>query len=146
MADSGTENYRELGAYKNTDSDGRRQLERWKKDQNISDEHMYLLMAQKTLREMPPEKKKAGNRVPEMLVVFSIIFFLLVMQSEDRIPMLIASVMVIFSTILYLTGVLNPISTQLRQLRKALKDHPPVEEFAAWSEAHPPGQKKQDEE
>lgn len=137
MPDPAAKDYRELSAYKNADAAVRRQLEHWRADQKISDEHMYLLMARQTLRELPPEKKKAGNRVAEMLVVFSIIFFLFMMQSQDRIPMLIASIMVISSTILYLSGVLNPISAQFRQIRRALKKHPTVEEFAAWNAKHP---------
>lgn len=136
--------YRKLSAYKNADAAMRRQLERWKTDQKISDEHMYLLMAYQTLRQQPPEKKKAGNHIAEILVVFSIVFFIFVMQSEDRVPLLIASVMVISSTVLYLTDILNPISAQFRQIRKALKKYPDVEEFAVWSEAHPVPGAKQD--
>lgn len=136
MPDPASGSYRELSAYKNADAATRRRLESWKADQKISDPHMYLLMSRQTLRELPPEKKKAGNRTAELLVVFSIIFFLFMMQSQDRVPMLIASIMVISSTILYLTGMLNPISAQLRQIRRELKNYPTVEEFAAWDEKH----------
>lgn len=130
-------NYHDLDAYKKADDDTRRQLERWKAAEKIGDDHMYLLLSQKTLRDLPPEKKKEGNRTAEMMVVFAILFFVVIIQTKQRVPMLIASVLVITSTLFYLSGVLNPISSQLKRLRRMLKKYPTIQPFDEWSAANP---------
>ena len=132
----GKNDYRETGTYKRADAEERRRLEAWKKDQQISDNHMALLLALEDLRQLPKEEKKKGNKAAETLLVLSMFFFLFAVSMQQNGVLLVASVIVIINTVIYLSGITNPYSNVTRQIKKKLKACPKVESFAQWQASH----------
>lgn len=131
--------YRETGAYKRADEEERRSYEAWKADQKISDEHMALLLSLQDLRETPKEEKKKGNRSAETLLVLSMFFFLFAVSMKQNNILLVASVIVILNTAIYFSGITNPYSSSMRQIKKKLKAFPQVESFPDWQARHTGG-------
>ena len=128
--------YRETGTYKRADEAERRSLEAWKVDQQISDDHMALLLGLQDLRETPKEEKKKGNRSAETLLVLSMFFFLFAVSMKQNGILLVASVIVIINTVIYFSGITNPYSNMVRQIKKKLKSCPQVESFSDWQAGH----------
>ena len=129
--------YRRTSTFKSFDSATKKLWEQYKTKNEISDEHMAEIFKLQDLRNLPKEEKQKGNRIPESLLVVTILFFVFQMngQSQVTMTMIVTAVMVIFSAILYLTGALNPISTAIRKCKKKLKkDYPRVPIFDEWCE------------
>ena len=73
--------------------------------------------------------------IPEGLLVVTMLFFVILVGWQERgsLAMTVTAVMVVFSTILYLSGALNPISVAIKKSRKKLKkDYPQVPSFESW--------------
>lgn len=134
MAVDVREDYRKAGTYKRADSATRRRYDAWKADQNITDAQMCLLLRLQDLRDAPKDEKKKGNKTPETLLVLSMFFFLLAMNNKN--VLMVASVIVIINTVIYLSGILNPISNAMRKLKKELKKYPEIVPFKKWCEEH----------
>lgn len=129
--------YHETGIYERSDNEQRARYDTWKEDQNITDVQMTLLLRLEDLRGIPQEEKKKGNRTAETLLVFSMFFFLICVSLKQNTMLLIASIIVIVNTVIYLSGVTNPYSSAIRALKKQLKAYPDVVPFTKWCENHP---------
>lgn len=132
----GRNDYRETGTYKRADAEERRRLDAWKRDQQISDNHMALLLALEDLRQTPKEEKKKGNKSVETMLVLSMFFFLFAVTMKQKGMLLVASIIVIVNTVIYFSGITNPYSNMTRQIKKKLKSCPQVESFADWQARH----------
>ncbi len=127
--------YWRTSSYKKLDSASRKRWEQYKASNNISDEHMTEIFKLEDLRNLPKEEKQKGNRIPEGLLVVTMLFFVILVSGQERgsLAMTVTAVMVVFSTILYLSGALNPISVAIKKSRKKLKkDYPQVPSFDSW--------------
>ena len=127
--------YRRTSSYKKLDYASRKRWEQYKASNNISDEHMAEIFKLEDLRNLPKEEKQKGNRIPEGLLVVTMLFFVILVGGQERgsLAMTVTAVMVVFSTILYLSGALNPISVAIKKSRKKLKkDYPQVPSFESW--------------
>lgn len=142
--------YRRTSTFKSFDSATKKLWEQYKTKNEISDEHMAEIFKLQDLRNLPKEEKQKGNRIPESLLVVTILFFVFQMNGQNQVTMtmIVTAVMVIFSAILYLTGALNPVSTAIRKSKKKLKkNYPKVPSFDEWcaqNEIETASKKKED--
>ena len=126
MSENNIGNYKTTDYYKNADKEVKRKIESYKKENKISEKHLYLLLEREGLRNLPKQEKARGNSLAEMIVVGGIISFLIVTASKRYEILPYVSVYVIITTIIYLTGILNPISRKLNNINKVLKKFPKV--------------------
>lgn len=124
---SATENYRKTKTYMSAGSEEKKQLEKWKKDRQISDAQMYLLMARQDLRNLDPKEKKKGNHSAEMMVLGGVVLFLIATGYQNREMLVFGSIYVILSAGIYFSGALNPYSKKLKAINRELKKYPEAE-------------------
>ncbi len=119
-------NYKDTQTYKNADAKTRTKIERFKKENKIDNSQMFLLLLREDYRNLPKEEKQKGNRAAELVAVSAIISFLATtaMQRRDLLPYV--AVYVFIASVLYFSGVLNPIARQLSNVNKLLKKYPKV--------------------
>ena len=60
MAEQVKGNYKDTDTYKKADSKTRAAIERYKKDNKIANEQLYLLLLRQDLRDLPKEEKQKG--------------------------------------------------------------------------------------
>ena len=126
--------YHKSETYQKADAAGRKELDRYKKEQQLTDEQMNWMMYLEDLRATPKEQKQKGNRPAEMLVLGSMVTFLIAANMGVRSFMLIASVFFILAAALYLTGALNPYSAAIRKVKKQLKNLcPKAQTYTEWA-------------
>ena len=78
-----TGNYKDTSTYKNADGQTRTKIERFKKENKIDNNQMYLLLLREDYRDLPKEEKQRGNRPAEIIVISGIVTFL-AMTAADR--------------------------------------------------------------
>lgn len=61
---SETENDRSTKTYSSISTQQKKQLEQWKRDHNISDKQMKLLMERYEVRNLDPEEKRRAITMP----------------------------------------------------------------------------------
>lgn len=117
-------NYRETETYKKADGKTRSKLEQYKKENGIGNDQMYLLLLREDYRSLPKEEVQKGNRPAELMVLSGIVTFLAMTarQKLDTLPFI--GVYLIVATIIYFSGILNPIGRQLSNINKLLKKFP----------------------
>lgn len=117
-------NYRETETYKKADGKTRSKLEQYKKVNGIGNDQMYLLLLREDYRSLPKEEVQKGNRPAELMVLSGIVTFLAMTarQKLDTLPFI--GVYLIVATIIYFSGILNPIGRQLSNINKLLKKFP----------------------
>ena len=118
-------NYKDTKTYKQADNKLKADLERYKKENKIDNGQMYLLLLRVDYRSLPNEEKQKGNKAAELLVISGIITFLAMTarQRKDLLPF--AGAYLIIVTIIYFSGILNPIARQLSNINKLLKKNYP---------------------
>ncbi len=124
-----TGDYKQTKTYREADKQTKKNYEAWRKDQNITSEHMYLLMYRQDYRNLPADEKRKANSMAEMMVISGIVIFLVATASEDKYLLLIASVYTLVSAVLYFTGVFSPVQRELNKANKQLKAYPKVKSF-----------------
>ena len=119
-------NYKDTETYKKADTRIKAAIERYRKDNKIENEQLYLLLLRQDVRALPKEEKQKGNRPAEIIVITGIITFL-AMTAADRKDLLpFAAVYMFFAAGVYFSGILNPVSRQLSNINKLLKKYPEV--------------------
>ena len=136
--------YQSTNTYKTFSPERRRQVNAYKKDCNISDEHMMLLMYKQDLEMVPEKERKQGNTTTyAMLVVgFLLLFNSLRVAMSDlngpNVPLIFLSVgSFVLVAVVYYTGALNPYKRMVRNVNKRLKKMPEVPDFYEWAREHP---------
>ncbi len=137
-------NYQETKTYKDASAARRRQFNKYKKESNISDEHMFLLMMQMDLDSVPEEKRKGDSTKGQMLLVVGCLLFLGTIQSATStkgtwsiILVLVALAAFGITLFMYYTGFFNPYKSAVKEVKKRLKDMPEVPSFVDWDVANP---------
>ncbi len=62
-------NYKDTKTYKEANGQLRAKLDRYKKDNKIENNQMYLLLLREDYRSLPKEEKQKGNRPAEIIVI-----------------------------------------------------------------------------
>ena len=119
-------NYKETETYKNADGKTRSALERYKKENKIENNHMYLLLLREDYRNLPKETKQQGNKAAEIMVLSGIITFLALTANQKTEVLPYAGAYMIVATAVYFSGILNPVARQLNNINKLLKKLPEV--------------------
>ena len=126
-------NYKDTDTYKKADSQTRAKIERYKKENKLENGQMYLLLLREDYRSLPKEEKQKGNRPAEILVVGGIITFLILTSQQRQNLLPYAAIYMIAVSIIYFSGILNPVARKLSNLnkliRKACPDLPSLSEY-----------------
>ena len=126
--------YKKTNTYKEADQKTKMLIERYMKENKIGKDQMYLLLLREDYRNLPQEEKQKGNRVAELLVLSGIITFLATVAQQRKSFLPFAAVYVIVTSIVYFSGILNPIARQLSNIRKLLKKYPEVPSLKKYLE------------
>ncbi len=136
-----TGNYKDTNTYKNADGQTRTKIERFKKENKIDNNQMYLLLLREDYRDLPKEEKQRGNRPAEIIVISGIVTFLAMTAADRRDLLPYAAVFMIFAAVIYFSGILNRVARQLSNINKLLKKFPKTPSLKKYLEG-----KKEDEE
>ncbi|MBR5340522.1 MAG: hypothetical protein IK151_01200 [Erysipelotrichaceae bacterium] len=117
--------YKQTDTYKNADQKTKARIERFRKENQIENGHMYLLLLREDIRNLPKEEKQRGNRMAEMLVVCGIITFMIMTSLNRRDILPYAGLYMFVVTGIYFSGILNPVSRKLSNINRLLKKHFP---------------------
>ena len=117
--------YKKTDTYKEADQKTKQRIERFMKENKITKQHMYLLLLREDYRNLPKEEKQKGNRTAEALVVGGVISFLILVAQQRTALLPYISIYVIAASIIYFSGILNPIARQLSNINKLLKKNFP---------------------
>ena len=117
--------YKKTSTYKEADQKKKMLIEKYMKENNISKKHMYLLLLREDYRSLPKEEKQKGNQLAEMLVISAVIPFLVFTANQRRDLLPFAASYLIIVSIVYFSGILNPISRELSNINKLLKKNFP---------------------
>ena len=136
--------YQNTKTYAGSSPERRRQYNRYKRELNISDEHMYLLLFQQDLLLVPEDVRKKGETSASALVVIGFLLLFTTLQTAMNAPQG-ANVPLIFLSvgsfslvaIVYYTGILSPYKRTVREVEKRLKKMPEVQDFYEWNAQNP---------
>lgn len=137
--------YQETDAYHGASPERRRQINRYKKECDISDDHMYLLMHKQDLENVPDEVREKSDFSSNALLVFGVLLLLNTLNvarggingGADVSLIFLSLGSFVLVAIVFFTGMLNPYKRDLRDTNKRLKKLPDVPDFTEWDIAHP---------
>lgn len=136
--------YQGTNTYKSANADMRRQYNRYKKELNISDEHMFLLLLQKDLESVPMDKRTKGDTLTYIMIVVGFLLLWNTLQlalgatGGPNVPLIFVGVAsFVMVAVVYYTGILNPYKRAVREVKKRLKDMPEVTDFETWNAQNP---------
>ena len=138
------ESYQETNSYRMSSPARRRQMNRYKKECGISDEHMHLLLLREELDAVPKSDVDSADTMGRIVLIVGVLLFWGSMQTamgSTGANKLLGYALSIGSFLLavavFYTGVLNPYKRADRQLKKLLKGKPEVPDFQQWCLDHP---------
>ena len=117
-------NYKDTKIYKEANGQLRAKLDRYKKDNKIENNQMYLLLLGEDYRSLPKEEKQKGNRPAEIIVISGIITFLAMTAADRKALLPYAAAFMFVAAAIYFSGILNPVSRSLSNINKLLKKFP----------------------
>lgn len=117
-------NYKDTKIYKEANGQLRAKLDRYKKDNKIENNQMYLLLLREDYRSLPKEEKQKGNRPAEIIVISGIITFLAMTAADRKALLPYAAAFMFVAAAIYFSGILNPVSRSLSNINKLLKKFP----------------------
>ena len=118
--------YTETKTYQAMSAADKKAFAEYKKAYAISGEQAALLFRLEDLRHLSSEEKRRGNRLPQMLVLSAMAVFLAASAAENKELLLAASIAVIGASIIYFTGIMNPITRQIKVIKKELRQFPQI--------------------
>ena len=118
--------YKTTKTYKDADSQTKAKIEKYRKENKIDKKQLYLLLLREDYRNLPKEEKQKGNRPAEIIVVSGIVTFLILTANNRKDLLVFASIYMIVASIIYFTGILNPVARSLSNINKLLKKYPEV--------------------
>lgn len=127
-----TGNYKDTRTYKEADGATKARIERFRKENKLENKHLYLLLLREDYRNLPKEEKQKGNRIAEIMVISGILTFL-ILTSQQRTDLLPYAALYMFAvTIIYFSGIFNPVSRQLSNINRLLKRFPETPSLKAY--------------
>ena len=141
--------YHETLEYQMASPMARRQINRYKKECNISDEHMFLLLYKRELDALPKEKRNSADLPGKaMLAMGGLALWnamLMVMDGRAASSPFIVGVSFaafVMAIVMYATGMLNSYRRAQSNIQKRLKEMPEVPDMDEWFSEHPAQQDK----
>ena len=136
--------YHDTNTYRDANRDKRRQLNKYKKENNISDEQMFLLLIKQDLENVPQDKRQGADTVSLIVLIVGILIFWNSLSAASSNPggfdfklwilAFISFGLVLFT---YYSGVMNQYKRAVRRVNKLLKDMPEVPDFNEWAKDNP---------
>ncbi len=127
--------YKKTNTYKEADKQTRQDYEDWRKEQQITGNHMFLLLRRQDYKNLPADQKRKANVVPEMLLVSGAAFVLIAMVIKNEYFMAVAFIYMLICFVVYLSGFLSPVQSAVRTINKELKKYPAVKSFEEYTQA-----------
>ena len=125
-------NYKDTKTYREADGATKAKIERYKKENRIENNQMYLLLLREDYRSLPKEEKQKGNRPAEIMVLSGIITFLFLTANQKTNVLPFAAAYMIIAAIIYFSGILNPVAratANINKLLKKFKEVPSLKEY-----------------
>ena len=136
--------YQQTDTYRDASREERRRLNRYKKENDISEEHMFYLLMKQDLLRVPKDKRDGADTTSKVMLVVAVLIFWnsmsTLMSADSGFNMFvwaIAIVSFIMVIVVYYTGMLNPYKRAMRKIDKYLKEAPEVVPYETWCETHP---------
>lgn len=138
------EGYQNTNTYREASPERRRQLNRYKKELNISDEHMFLLLFKQDLESVPESERTGGDTAANAMIVVGFLLLWSTLQGGMNAPggpnvLMIFLGLASFCLVAYIyyKGILNPYKRAVRETNKRLKKQPEVMDFTDWDLQNP---------
>ncbi len=127
-------------AYANANSVRRRQLTRYKKENGVGDEHMYLLLRKEELDDVSKDERDQSDRLGQFLVVIAGLLLVSGISSGSLEGWAILPSLGVFVFVIVLNaiGIISPYRRAVRTVKVSLKKMPEVVDFEEWNVANPP--------
>ena len=136
--------YHDTMEYQIATPEGRRQINRYKKENQISDEHLFLLLYKRELDAVPREKQEKADVGGKVVLVaaglgFWNMFIMLSNGTAQSSPFVIIVSIAAFAAAIYMyaAGLLNDYRRAKNRVRKLLADMPEVPDYDEWMRTHP---------
>ncbi|MDO4796388.1 MAG: hypothetical protein Q4A01_00035 [Coriobacteriales bacterium] len=139
------ESYQDTDTYHEASPERRRQFNRYKKECDISDEHMFLLLYKQDLESVPENIRDNNDTLSKGMLVIGVLLLwnsLSIAQGGLKgaadVPLIFLSLgSFLLVGIVYFTGLLNPYKREMRQVNRRLKKMPDAPDFTEWDMEHP---------
>lgn len=135
--------YQATKMYKEASPERRRQINRYKKELGISDDHMFLLMFQKDLEMVPESEQNSGDYASYgMLVVAFLLLWGTLQSAMGSDPVNVPLIFIGLASFglvafIFYRGILNPYKRTVSNVNKQLKEFPEVQDFDSWDLENP---------
>jgi hypothetical protein len=138
-------NYQATRTYKEASPERRRQINRYKKENGISDDHMLLLLYRQDLDNVPEEQRTNSDMLSNVMLIVGFLLLWNSLQTAMGGGAGGVNVFLIFLSLasflgvcaVYFLGLLNPYKRAVRKTDKALKEMPEVPDFVMWDIQNP---------
>lgn len=131
--------YQQTNTYRDSDRDTRRQLNRYKKECGISDEHMFLMLTKNDLLNVSEEQRSNADFSSKAILVVGVLIFwnsmMAAANSRQGFDLFLWGIaLVSFGLVIgvYFSGVLNPYKRATRKVNKYLRQMPEAPSFEEW--------------
>ena len=136
--------YHESLEYQMATPAARRQINRYKKECGISDEHMFLIMFKRELDGVSKERRNEADLPGKAMLAMGALALwnALIMIQDGRAQQswyLVAICLAAFvmALVLYFSGMLNDYRRACKRVDKLLKEQPQVPDMDEWFAEHP---------
>ena len=136
--------YHECLEYQMATPAARRQINRYKKECNISDDHMFLIMFKRELDAVPKERRDSADLPGKAMLAMGglALWNGLIMIQDGRAQqswyvVIISVAAFVMALVLYFSGMLNDYRRAVRRVDKLLKEQPEVPDMDEWFAEHP---------
>lgn len=136
--------YQDTKTYRQASPERRRQINRYKKECNISDEHMLFLLLRTDLDAVPQEERDNKATTSTAMLVIGVLLLWNSLQlamsngGGANVPLIFLSLgSFLLVCFVHFTGMLNPYKRAERFVAKGLKGRPEVPDFVEWDLRNP---------
>ena len=136
--------YHDSLEYRMASPQRRRQINRYKKECGISDDHMFLLLFKRELDAVPLEKRRQADQSGLFMITLGVLALVNSLRmiwdgsaSQTLALTALGFVAFVMAVVAYVTGMLNEHKRAYKKVTKLLKDMPEVPDMDAWMEEHP---------
>lgn len=121
--------YKRSRFYQKLNPKKQKELEEYRKEYHIEKDQINLIVALQEWRSRPKEEKNKGNEKAEYLLVACILFFVCMGVWGSMNMKCFSAILILVSSTIYMTGILNPETNRMRKIKKELKKFPKTPDF-----------------
>ena len=124
--------YHKTKTYKGLDEADRKLLAQYKRETGISNEQLFYQFYLEDLKDVSEEDKKTQNNPGEMTLIGAALLSVFAVSSGSEVGIFCATIVLVITFILFITGRFNSYETEKRRVRRRLKKLPDIPSFEDW--------------